>query len=67
MMLSGSCEEDYEDVSRVLPVHFTLCRLSLIVLGQAEQCLLGVQVPELWGKGLLEIKLIDLEYFKNKT
>lgn len=46
-------------------MHFTLCRLSLIVLGQAEQCLLGVWVPELWGKGILEIKLI--EYFKSKT
>lgn len=48
-------------------MHFILCRLSLIVLGQAEQCLLGVWVPELWGKGILEIKLIDFEYFKSKT
>lgn len=29
-----------------IPVHFILCRLPLILLGQAEQCLLGVQVPE---------------------
>lgn len=47
-------------------VHFILCRLPLILLGQAEQCLLGVQVSEVW-KGILEIKLIDLIYFKNKT
>lgn len=30
--------------------HFTRCRLSGIVLGQAEQC--PEQVPELWGKGI---------------
>lgn len=51
----------------LIPVHFTLCNSSLIVLGQAEQCLLGVWVPELGGKGSFEIKLIDLEYLKNKT
>lgn len=29
-------------------VRFILCRLPLILLGQAERCLLGVQVLELW-------------------
>lgn len=31
-----------------IPVHFILCKLPLILLGQAEQCLLRVQVPDLW-------------------
>lgn len=32
----------------LIPVPFILCRLPLILLEQAEQCLLGIQVPELW-------------------
>lgn len=44
--LLGSNDEDSEDVLEFLPVHFILCRLPLILLGQAEQCLLGVQLPE---------------------
>lgn len=67
----GDVEEAVEKVMKMslelMTVHFTLCRLSVTVIGQAEQCLLGVQVPELWGKGNLEIKLIVLEYAKNET
>lgn len=32
----------------LISVPFILCRLPLILLEQAEQCLSGVQVPELW-------------------
>lgn len=40
----------------LIPVHFILSRLPLILLGQAEQCPLGVQVPKLWKR-----------HFGNKT
>ena len=66
-MLIGSCAEDYEDVISVESCAFYPLQIVSIVLGQAVQCLLGAGVPELWGKGILELKLIDIEYFKNKT
>lgn len=47
-ILIGSCDEDSEDVIRVDSCAFHPCTLPQILFGQAEQCLLGVQVPELW-------------------
>lgn len=29
----------------LIPVHFTLCRQSVITLDQAEQCLVGIEAP----------------------